>query len=123
MLGSLVRVLVSILGGGLLYTIWLAAVLAGAARPPSPVSFLVILTAPPVTAAGFGLGTLLGERLTHRPPTGLLRAWLWPLLGCAIGACAVYPFGRMLIVLGMFALGTMVVVVREVRGLRRAGAG
>ena len=123
MLGLLVRAPLSVLGGGLLYTIWLAAVLAGAGRPPSPVSFLIILTAPPVTAAGFGLGTVLGERLTHRPRTGLLRAWLWPLLGCAAGTLAVYPFGRMLIVLGKFALGTIAVVVREVRGLRREGAG
>jgi hypothetical protein len=39
---------------------------------------------------------------------------IWPLIGCSLGAAAVFWFGPMLIVFGMFVAGTASVVVREV---------
>jgi FtsH-binding integral membrane protein len=110
---SLVRVVASLLGAGLLYSVWLAAVLA-AARPASPMPFWFVLTAPVATAFGFGLGSVVGDRIIGRRSTPLLRACLWPLAGCVVGAVVVYPFGPMLIVFGMFGLGTAAVVASEV---------
>ncbi len=118
MVGLLTRVLVSLLGGIGMYGVWLAALLAGMRRPPLPISFAVMLTAPAVTALGFGLGTLMGEQLTRGRKTGFLQAFLWPFIGCTAGALVVYPFGPMLIVFGVFALGTGAVLAREVWALR-----
>ena len=41
------------------------------------------------------------------------RTLIWPLVGCAVGALAVYWYGPMLIVFGMFVSGTCGVVLRE----------
>ena len=49
----------------------------------------------------------------------ILPAFLLPLAGCFAGALAVYPFGAMLIVFGMFGLGTVAVVVNEIIEWRR----
>ena len=72
------------------------------------------LSAPVVTAAGFAAGAALGERLTRVREARFWRILPWPLVGCAVGAGAVYWFGPMLIVFGMFAAGTASVLVREV---------
>jgi hypothetical protein len=77
------------------------------------------LDAPVVTTAGFAFGlTLLRWRVR---PLGsqFTRNYAWPLLGCAVGAAVVYPFGPMLIVFGMFAAGTLAVAIREAWLLRR----
>jgi len=77
------------------------------------------LLAPVVTAAGFAVGITVAERLGKRDEPSFIRIYVWPLVGCAIGATVVYPFGPMLIVFGMFAAGTASVAVREiVRGSR-----
>ena len=52
----LVRVALSVAGGGVLYGAWLAVVFGSMSQPSSPRPFLVMLTAPIVTA--FGLGTV-----------------------------------------------------------------
>lgn len=109
----LVRLAVSVVGGGVLYGAWLAVVLATMGPPSSPRPFLVMLTAPIVTAFGFALGTVLGERLTRGYHVRLSRAIRWPLVGCVVGALLMYPFGPMLIVFGMFGLGTVAVATRE----------
>ena len=75
---------------------------------------MVQFAAPVATALGFGLGSVVGDRIIGRRSTPLLRACLWPLAGCVVGAVVVYPFGPMLIVFGMFGLGTAAVVAREV---------
>ncbi len=41
------------------------------------------------------------------------QIYIWPLIGCSIGAGAVYWFGPMLIVFGMFVVGTASVALRE----------
>jgi hypothetical protein len=66
------------------------------------------------TAAGFALGVTIVERLTRTSRTRFLRIFVWPLIGCALGAGAVYWFGPMLIVFGMFAVGAASIVLREV---------
>lgn len=118
------RVLLSVFGAGVTWSIWLVAVLASRQGPPRPVSFALVMTAPPATALGFALGTRLGERLTRASASRFLQAFAWPLLGCIAGALVVYPFGPMLVVLGLFGLGTAAVAGRELLRLteRERGA-
>jgi hypothetical protein len=71
------------------------------------------LLGPVITEAGFASGLAVGERVTAAHRSTFWRILLWPLAGCAIGAGAVYPFGPMLIVFGMFAVGTVSVIARE----------
>jgi len=113
MKGTLVRLVFAVVGGGLLYAAWLVVVLGTMSQPPEPRPFLVMLTAPIVTALGFALGTVLGERITRGYRVRLSRAIRWPLVGCMVGALLVYPFGPMLIVFGMFGLGIVAVATRE----------
>lgn len=118
MIASIVRVAASVLSGGIVYSVWLAAVLATMRRPTAPLPLALVLTAPIVTAAGFALGALLGDLLTNRSRRRFKPAYLWQLAACAAGALAVYPFGPMLIVFGMLAAGTAVAVTAEVRSHR-----
>jgi hypothetical protein len=113
MLALAARVLLSVLGAIAAYAIWLVAALASRRGPPAPFPFALLMVTAPATALGFALGTLLGERLTRRRRSGLLPAFLWPLVGGSIGAVVVYPFGPMLVVFGVFALGTAAVAARE----------
>jgi hypothetical protein len=108
------RVLGSLLGGIIMFAVWLIAVLVRMPRPPVPPSFAVTLTAPVVTAAGFGLGMLLAERLTQRRRGGVRGAFLWSLAGGTVGTLAMFPFGGMLVGFGLFGLGTAALVIREV---------
>ena len=113
MLNALVRVLGSLLGGIIMFAVWLIAVLARMPRPPVPPSFAVTLTAPVVTAAGFGMGMLVAERLTQRRPGGVRGAFLWSLAGGTVGTVAMFPFGGMLAGFGLFGFGTAALLIRE----------
>lgn len=119
---SIIRVVTSVVGAGALYSAWLALMLSIVSRPASPMPRGLLLTAPVAPALGFGLGAFLGDRLTGRRRMRLLQACLWPLAGCIVGALVVYPFGPMLIVFGMFGLGTAAVVLNEIIARRKARA-
>ena len=110
----LVRVSLALLCAGLFYTAWLAAFLLTTEADSAVANAVRWLSSPVVTAAGFAAGTAISERLTGARKTPFLRIFLWPLVGCAVGAGAVYWFGPMLIVFGMFAAGWASVVIREV---------
>ena len=99
---------------GAFYAGWLAVFLltAGAHSPVAHATRW--LSAPLVTAAGFAAGIAISERLTKVRKTRFFRILLWPLIGCALGAGAVYWFGPMLIVFAMFAAGTASVILRAV---------
>lgn len=114
LLGALARIAFSLLCAGVFYFAWMAAfLLATRSQSPALEAFLWLL-APVITAAGFTVGIIIPERII-RPRRGrFLRTFLWPLIGCAIGAGIIYSFGPMLIVFGMFAVGTMSVALREV---------
>ncbi len=104
----------SVVGAGISYFIWLAACLSFMELRNPLVDALGWLSAPVVTAAGFAIGILIFERLAETDKTGFFGIFIWPLIGCTIGAGAVYWFGPMLIVFGMFVAGTLTVVLREV---------
>ena len=114
-IGSVIRVATSVLCAGVFYLGWMAVfilVLKAGASAARTVGWLSI---PVVTGAGFAAGIVLAERLTGRRTGKFLHILPWPLIGCAIGAGAVFRFGPMLIVFGMFFVGTASVVLREFR--------
>lgn len=78
------------------------------------VDYLLWALAPVFTAAGFAAGILVLDRMTGTGTTKFLPIFIWPLVGCAIGAIAVYWFGPMLIVFGMFVCGSLAITIREV---------
>ena len=57
----------------------------------------------------------MGERLLTTRKTDFLRILVWPLVGCSLGAAAVFWFVPMLIGFGMCIGGTASVVLREVK--------
>jgi hypothetical protein len=103
----------SLVCAGVSYSIWLAVFLLALSRGSSMLEAIGYLSAPVVTAAGFAAGAAFTERLTGAGRTSFLRIFPWPLIGCAVGAAAVFWFGPMLIVFGMFAAGTGSVALRE----------
>ncbi len=48
-----------------------------------------------------------------------LETYKWCLAGCVIGAGIVWVFGPMLIVFGMFAIGTLSVVLHEAARIKK----
>ena len=72
------------------------------------------LSAPVFTGAGFAVGWMIGERLTSVRRSRFWRVFAWCFAACALGAGAVFWFGPMLIVFGMFLAGTAGVIVGEV---------
>ena len=113
----LARILTSTLFGGLSYSIWLAVFLLSS---PDGGLFEAILwlVAPIITAVGFALGIIFFDHFGRMAGTPFLKLLSWPLLGCIIGAAAVYWFGPMLIVFSMLALGTLSVAAREALSAR-----
>ena len=118
--GALLRLASPLLGAGVFYLAWMAAFLV-LTRSVSVVAETVLwLLAPVMTAAGFAVGITVAERLAKKDKSSFMRIYVWPLVGCVIGAAIVYPFGPMLIVFGMFAGGTSSVAVREIVGRSRS---
>ena len=111
---AVLRLVSSLLGAGLFYLAWMAAFLVATRSGSVAAETVLWLLAPVITAAGFAVGITVAERLAKNERTSFIRIYVWPLVGCAIGAGVVYPFGPMLIVFGMFAVGTVSVAVREV---------
>jgi hypothetical protein len=122
LLCACVRMLGSLLGGLIMFAVWLIAVLSRMPRPPVPPSLAVTLIAPVVAAIGFGLGMLGAERLTQRRHGGARGAFLWPLAGGVVGTLAMFPFGGMMAGIGLFGFGTSALLIREVLWLRNPGA-
>ena len=115
------KVVVSLAGGILFHLLWLVLfllVFGSGGQAPQPVLWLL---APAVTAAGFTVGAAALEPAA-RTRRGFPRLLIWPLVGCAVGAGAVYRFGPMLIVFGMLAAGTLSVLLREILSLSRSQA-
>jgi hypothetical protein len=111
---TLARVGASLVCAGLSYGGWLAAFLLTSRLKSPIVQAIGWVLAPVATAAGFAAGIAISERLTSPRKSGFVRIFLWPLAGCVLGAGAVYWFGPMLIVFGMFAVGTASTILREV---------
>ncbi len=111
---ALVKVTVSLLCAGVFYFVWMAAFLMMVTRLDNLIVEAILwLLSPVVTGTGFAVGIVAAERSSSTARDGFFRTLIWPLMGCAIGASVVYWFGPMLIVFGMFVVGTISVALRE----------
>jgi hypothetical protein len=113
---ALVRITVSLLCAIVFYIVWMVAFLLTTSLDSPAAETVLWLLAPVITAAGFATGIAIRQRLARKKQPQFLRIFLWPLIGCAIGAAIVYPLGPMLIVFGMLAAGTASIALREVAG-------
>jgi len=107
------KVACSLLFAAVFYTVWLSAFLQVSHLGNSVVEAIGMFLAPVTTAAGFAAGIAIYELLTKTEKTRFFSNFLWPLVGCAVGFGAVYWYGPMLIVFGMFVAGAASVTIRE----------
>lgn len=112
----------SLLGASLFYAAWLALFLSIYDHVAPWAQAALWVTAPVITALGYATGFQVAGRIVRRPSQRFLSVFVWPLIGCAIGAGLVFPFGPMLIVFGMFGAGTATLAIREVLMLRSGHA-
>ena len=113
---SFLRIFNSVLFAGFFYVFWMAvAITAFKSGYGKIIMGLLWIIAPFATAAGFTIGIGLFDFAVKRSRQNFFNIYKWPLVGCAVGAIIVAPFGPMLIVFGMFGLGTLSVILREVK--------
>jgi len=113
---SLMQVFVSLVFAGFFYVLWMAVtIIAFKSDSGKIIMGLLWIIAPLATAAGFTIGIWLFDLALKRSGQKFFDIYKWPLTGCAVGAIIVAPFGPMLIVFGMFGLGTLSVILREVK--------
>jgi hypothetical protein len=110
----LAKVSLSLLLGGIAYLAWMATFIFVSKKNIPIVETPLWLLAPVVTAIGFTLGIMIIERPINPSVRGFLHIYWWPLIGCALGALAVYWYGPMLIVFSMLLTGELSIIVREV---------
>lgn len=119
LLGAIGRIALSILLAGIFLSSWAATVdsitplVPEVARPCWWAIYHLIPVA--LTATGFAAGVWLAERLGGTGKTRFLRIFVWPLVGCVLGAGAIFCVGVL-----MFSLGTASLVLREVLARNRA---
>lgn len=116
------RFVVSVLSGAAFYVAWMALFLLCSAHCSPLVRGLLWILAPVLTGLGFLAGAALFSRVRCLPHLRLGRLYLYPLIGCSIGAAVVFPFGPMLIVFGMCLLGSLSMLVFELVDSRRFAA-
>lgn len=119
--GIFVRVVLSIIFSGIFYFGWLTFALPVLkSESASPLLVNIAWIAAPVTMAlGFTVGVFIFERFPGTRKSKFIDIFRWSFIGCAIGAGVVALFGPMLIIFGMFALGTAAVAIREIRIIRK----
>jgi len=117
---SLPRFVVSVLFGAGFYVGWMALFLVCSPRLPTIGRAAFWVVAPIVTGLGFAAGAVLFTRLRRLRQPSLGGLCLYPLIGCVVGAGVVFPFGPMLIVFGMCLLGSLSMLLFELRAMRRS---
>jgi hypothetical protein len=109
----LIRIVLSMACAGITYFVWMGLFILMADSAGSLVRGILWFAAPVATAMGFAIGIFIHEQATGARKDGFPSVLAWPLIGCSIGAMAIYWQGPMLIVFGMFAAGSASVVLRE----------
>jgi len=117
------RFVVSILLGAGFYLGWMGLFLVSRSFHTPLLRGLLWIIAPVVTAFGFYVGAVLFARLGGSGRLRVRRVYLYPLVGCSVGAAVVFPFGAMLIVFGMCLGGSLGMLVFEIVGFRGFAAG
>jgi len=109
----IIKITLSLVCGGITYFVWMGLFILMADSVGSPVKGIFWLAAPVATAIGFAIGIFIHEHAVGTRKATFPSVFIWPLLGCSIGALVIYWRGPMLIVFGMFAFGTVSVILRE----------
>ena len=107
------KIIASVIVAGVFYSVWLGVFILTTNVDNPLWEAIKWLAAPVITAAGFATGILVFGRLIRTSKTNFRQSFVWALVGCAIGAGAVYWFGPMLIVFGMFIAGTASIILHE----------
>jgi len=110
------RVAMSVLLGGVFYTGWMAVAILTikGGFGGLVVKVLLWILAPILTGLGFAVGLRTFDLLGLNADRGSFwRTYKWCLVGCGVGGGIVCVFGPMLIVFGMFAGGTLSVILYE----------
>ena len=68
---------------------------------------------------GFTAGIVIFELLPGSRKSKIIDIYKWMLIGCAVGGGVAFCFGPMLIVFGMFGLGTAAVGLREILRIKK----
>ena len=119
LVNSFLRIFISLIFAGFFYVLWMAvAIMAFKSGSGKFIMGLLWIIAPIITAAGFTIGIGLFDFAVKQFRQNFFNIYKWPLVGCIAGAALVLPFGPMLIVFGMFGLGTLSVILREVKSAR-----
>jgi hypothetical protein len=108
----IMRILIATLIGGIFYFLWLATFLLVNLRGVVG-EWILWGTAPVVTAVGFAAGIALSNVLLGHEKVTFYKVLVWPLIGCSIGAAAIFWYGPMLIVFAMLLMGTLSLSLRE----------
>ena len=115
LLKSLALLAASVLVAGVFHIGWLAAFIPAAKSGVVALKILGWISAPVVTAVGYAVGVWLGERLLTQRKTDFLQIFLWPLVGCTLGATALSWIGPMWAGIGTVVGGAASVVLREAK--------
>ena len=110
----IIRIVLSLACAGITYFVWMGTFILLANSTGPIMKGVLWITAPIATAMGFALGMFIHEHKSGIRKATFLSVFVWPLLGCAVGAIVIFWRGPMLIVFGMFIVGTASVVLREV---------
>jgi hypothetical protein len=123
--GILLRITLSVIFAGVLYTGWLAIVIPifKSGFGGWVVKGVLWIVAPIITGLGFTVGPVIFELWPTAEKSGFWRRYKWTLVWCAIGGGICFLFGPMLIVFGMFGAGTLSVMIFEVLRLRKGPDG
>ncbi|MHC4703037.1 MAG: hypothetical protein ACYTFQ_20925 [Planctomycetota bacterium] len=108
-----IRIVLSLVCAGITYFVWMGLFILLADSVGSLVKGILWLAAPVATAMGFAMGIFIHEHAAGTKKAAFASVFVWPLLGCSIGALVIYWRGPMLIVFAMFAFGTVSVILRE----------
>lgn len=121
LLSVFVRVTLSVIFAGIFYIGWMAIAIPiyKSEFGGLVVKVVIWILAPILTGLGFALGSKMFELLPSTDKTGFWETYRWCLAGCAIGGGIIWLFGPMLIVFGMFAMGTMSIVLHETIRIRK----
>jgi len=116
--GLFAKVFVSVAFAGVFYFGWMAAAIPILKSGVIWAKVICWLSAPVITAAGFACGIVIFELLLGARKSKFRDIVSWPLASCYIGAAIVFPFGPMLIVFAMFALGAVSIFTKEIVSIR-----
>lgn len=115
------RIVLAVLFAGIFYIGWMAAAIPALKSDLSTtIKAVCWIAAPFVTGLGFAAGHKIAELFQAADKSHFGKLCVWYIAGCATGGGIVYPFGPMLIVFGMFAAGTLSVIVHEIVRIRKS---